>query len=182
MTPNVLLRRIAAAISAPYSQYTDGIRQSILYTIRKRRTSVALVIDEADSLYKWVDTLETLREIGDRARTRPGRAGVGILIAGNERVMRIFENRRSVYLEKWRGRIAQEELRVLGPSEEEALQILTAEIGPVREDAAQRAVARCSVKDPVSGKSYVNMHRLFNAIRDVRLKRGGKVGSLDRPY
>ena len=61
MTPNILLRRIAAGIGAPYAQYTDGIRQSVLYAIRRRSTSVALVIDEADALYRWVETLETLR-------------------------------------------------------------------------------------------------------------------------
>jgi len=37
MTPNVMLRRIAAAIGAPYAQYVDGMRQSILYTVRRRR-------------------------------------------------------------------------------------------------------------------------------------------------
>lgn len=75
MTPNVFLRRVAAALGASYAQYTDGIRQSVLYAIRRRRASLALVLDEADALYRWVETLETLREIGDLARTRPGRSG-----------------------------------------------------------------------------------------------------------
>lgn len=173
MTPNIFLRRIAAALGASYAQYTDGIRQSVLYAIRRRRTSLALVLDEADALYRWVETLETLREIGDLARARPGRAGVGILVAGNERVMQIFENRRGVYFEKWRGRIEQQELRVLGPSVEEAAGILAEELGELKEKTVQVILDGCMVADPVSRKSYVNMHRLFNAIRAMKAKRGG---------
>jgi len=172
MTPNVLLRRVAAALGAPYAQYTDGIRQSVLYAIRKRRSSLALVMDEADALYKWVETLETLREIGDLARARPGRPGVGILVAGNERVTEIFENRRGVYFEKWRGRIQQQELRVLGPTPEEARRMLEGELGEVKETTARVIVDGCAVKDPISRKEYVNVHRLFNAIRDFREERG----------
>lgn len=172
MTPNVLLRRIAAALGATYAQYTDGIRQSVLYAVR-RRTSLALVLDEADALYRWVETLETLREIGDLARARPGRAGVGILVAGNGRVMQIFENRRGVYFEKWRGRIEQQELRVLGPSVEEAAGILAEELGELKEKTVKVVLDGFTVADPVSRKSYVNMHRLFNAIRSVEARRGG---------
>lgn len=172
MTASVFLRRIAAQIRAPYAQYTDGIRQSVLYAIRRRRTSVALVLDEADTLYHWVETLETLREIGDLARAGPGHPGVGILIAGNERVMQIFENRRGVYFEKWRGRIEQQELRVLGPSAEEAMNILREEVGDLKQKTLRWIVDGAMVADPLSRKSYVNMHRLFNTIRAMKAKRG----------
>ena len=173
MTPNVLLRRISAAIGAPYAQYTDGVRQSVLYAIQRRRSSLALVLDEADALYHWVETLETLREVGDLARTRPGRPGVGILMVGNERVMQIFENRRGVYFEKWRGRIEQQELQVLGPSREEAAGILAAEIGELKEKTIRGILDGCAATDPLSRKSYINMHRLFNAIREFKARRGG---------
>ena len=173
MTANVLLRRIAATLGAAYAQYTDGVRQSVLYAIQRRRSSVALVLDEADTLYRWVETLETLREIGDLARARPGRAGVGILVAGNEKVMQIFENRRGVYFEKWRGRIEQQELRVLGPTAEEGTEILAKELGELKEKTVRLILDGCMVADPVSRKNYVNMHRLFNAIRSVRARRAG---------
>jgi DNA transposition AAA+ family ATPase len=173
MTPNALLRRIAAGIGAPYAQSTEGLRQSVLYTIRRRRSSLALVLDEADGLYHWIETLETLREVGDLARPRPGVAGIGILVVGNERVMQIFENRRGVYFEKWRGRIEQEELRVLGPSAEEAGRIVMAELGELKEATVQRIVEGCMVSDPVTRKGYVTAHRLFNAIRAFEAKRGG---------
>jgi hypothetical protein len=181
MTPTVLLRRIAAALGAPYAHYLDGVRQQVLYTIQRRKTSLALVLDEADALYRWVDTLETLREIGDLARARLGRpgpapygarAGVGILVAGNERVMQIFENRRGVYFEKWRGRIEQQEVRVTGPSVEEAERILRGELGELKKTTVASIVEGCTVHDPISKKEYVNAHRLFNAIREIQKKRG----------
>lgn len=87
--------------------------------------------------------------------------------------MQIFENRRGVYFEKWRGRIEQQELRVLGPSVEEAAGILAAELGELKEKSVRVILDGCMVADPVSRKSYVNMHRLFNAIRSVRARRGG---------
>jgi DNA transposition AAA+ family ATPase len=172
MTAHVLLRRISAALGAPYAQYTDEVRRRVLYAIQRRRNSIALVLDEADALYRWVPTMETLREIGDLARTRPGHAGVGILVAGNERVMQIFENRRGVYFEKWRGRIEQKGLRVVGPSVEEAEEILAAEVGELKEKAIRMIVDGCMAADPVSRKGYVNMHRLFSAIRQVKARRG----------
>jgi hypothetical protein len=173
MTPNVLLDRIAAALGAPYAQATDAVRQSVLYAVRQRRTSLALVLDEADALYKWVETLETLRELGDLARARTGHPGIGILVAGNERVMQIFENRRGVYFEKWRGRIEQDGLRVIGPSAEEAAGIMRGELGELKQATVEAVVEGCMVDDPVSHKRYVNAHRLFNAIRKIREKRGG---------
>jgi len=175
MTANVLLRRIAAQIGAPFGQYTDGIRQSVLYAISRRRDSVALVLDEADALYRWVETLETLREIGDLARARPGHPGLGILVAGNERVMQIFENRRGVSLEKWRGRIQQRELRVLGPSAEEAARILREELPELKDELLRKGVSENTVCDPISRKRYINMHRLFNTIRLTRRKFQGAV-------
>jgi type II secretory pathway predicted ATPase ExeA len=174
MTPNVLLDRIAAALGAPYAQATDAVRQSVLYAVRQRRTSLALVLDEADTLYKWVETLETLRELGDLLRAGPGRAGVGILVAGNERVMQIFENRRGVYFEKWRGRIEQEGLRVIGPSAEEAAGIMRGELGELKPATVETVVEGCLVDDPVSHKRYVNAHRLFNAIGKFKERRGSK--------
>jgi DNA transposition AAA+ family ATPase len=129
MTPTVLLRRIAAALGVGYAATADALRQSIVLAMRRRRRSLGLVLDEADHLYHWVPTLETLRELGDLCRARPGRAGIGILVAGNERVWKIFEDRRSVYFEKWRARIEDEGLRVIGPSAQEAEQMLAGELG-----------------------------------------------------
>jgi len=187
MTAPVLLRRIAAELRAPFAQSADALRQSILITIRRRKTSAALVLDEADMLDRWVETLETLREIGDLCRARNGFPGLGILIAGNEGIVNmrasdpatkgakalgLFRDRRGISFEKWRGRLEQKELRVLGPSPDEGAAILAGELGDAPEAARQAVVERCLAVDPYTRRSYVNMHRLANAIRDVKRARG----------
>ncbi len=171
MRPGTLLRRISAWIGAPYAQSIDAMRQNILFEARRRRSPLALVIDESDHLYSWVETLETLREIGDLARRK-----IGILIAGNEKVEQIFENRRSCYLEKWRARIQQSSCRVQGATMDEAAEIFTAEVGRAKAGDIRDALAGCRVADPRAAEPYVNMHRLFNTIREIKRARA-KAGS-----
>ncbi len=161
MTPTVLLRRIAAAIGGVYAQYCEGARESVLYALRKRKTPLAIVLDEAQHLYRAVDTLETLREIGDLGRQR-----VGILVAGNEQLMQIFSPRRNVHFEQWRSRAQQKEVRVLGPSRDEARRMLRGELGELKDETVKLLLDPCSVSDPVSGTKYVSARRLFNSIRD----------------
>ncbi len=163
MTPTVLLRRIAAGIGGGYAQHCDGMRQNVLFALRKRSTPLAIVLDEAQHLYRAVDTLETLREVGDLGRGR-----IGILVAGNEQVMQIFSPRRNVHFEQWRSRAQQEEVRVLGPSRDEARRMLRGELGEVKEETAKIMLDRGSVNDPVSASKYVSARRLFNSIRDFR--------------
>jgi hypothetical protein len=102
MSPTVLLSRIARALSVPYAQSVDAVRQNLLYVLRRRKAGVAVALDEAQHLYSRIDTLETLREIGDLAGNR-----MGILVAGNEQVLELFEPRRKVHFEQWRSRIQQ---------------------------------------------------------------------------
>jgi hypothetical protein len=174
MSPNVLLRRIASALGVPYAQTTEGLRQQIFFAVRRRRTSVALVIDEADHFHWRLDTLETLREIGDALPARGNRAGVGILIVGNEGVMDIFRDRPGMYMEKWKGRISQVERRVIGPSIEKAKGIILSELGQLKTANVNTILygkdGRTSnvVQDPVSGEDYVTAHGLFHAIRRIQ--------------
>lgn len=170
MTPRTLFARIASAIAAPYAQYTDGLRRSILFTLARRKAPIAIVLDEAQHLYRFVPTLEALREIGDLARER-----VGILVCGNEQVMEIFAPRRGVYFEQWRSRIEQKKVRVLGPSRTEARKMIAGELGSVKESAAGKLLDDCTVTDPVSKDEYINVRRLFNTLRDIRDARGQKV-------
>jgi len=167
MSPAVLLRRIAAGLAAPYAQYVDGIRQSVLYALRRRKTPVAIVLDEAQHLFKWVDTIETLRETGDLGGWR-----VGILLAGNEQVTQLFSPRRGQHFEQWRSRIQQKEIRVLGPSREEARKMIAGELGEVKEAVTEMILKGCMVADPLSKRQYVNARRLFNVLRDTNEARG----------
>jgi DNA transposition AAA+ family ATPase len=79
MSPRALLAQIAKGLAAPMAYHTDSLRETVLYALRHRKSAVAVVIDEAQLLYDRIDTLETLRRLGDKARNR-----MGILVAGNE--------------------------------------------------------------------------------------------------
>jgi DNA transposition AAA+ family ATPase len=160
LSPRALLGRIARGLAAPYAQQTESLREAIVYTLRRRKGPVAVVIDEAQLLYDRIDTLETLRRLGDRARGR-----MGILVAGNEQVLQLFEPRRKVYFEQWRSRVEQEEAHVLGPKAGEARRILAAEIAGIRTAAVEEIISSTTVTDPMTKKSYVNARRLFNTIR-----------------
>src|SRR5208283_1516678 len=173
MTPWGLLGRIAQEVSAPFAQSTEGLRNSILWAVRSRKTPLALILDEADLLYKSVDALEVLRRLGDALPVRPGRPGLGLLVAGNEDILRLFEPRRENFFGRWRDRIEQKEVRVLGPSKAEARDIARTELGEgLPAQVIDEPVERCTVKDPVSGKQYVSTHRLFHALDAFRRKRG----------
>jgi AAA domain len=162
MTPRTLLKRIGSAIGAPFGQYTEDLRQNVLWQARERRTPFALVIDEADQIYSEIATLEMLRRIGDALRGR-----MGIIVAGNEQIEKLFSPRRGRYFEQWRSRVEQRQIRVLGPSRTEARQMVRGELGEVKEATVERIIDGCTVEDPKTMKKYVNVRRLFNTIRDL---------------
>jgi len=182
-TPNAILRRIAAVLGTGFAQSSDALRQQIYCAVRRRITSLGLVVDESDRFYRQLDTLETLREVCDALPARKGRPGLGLLIVGNEKVMEIFRDRPGMYMEKWRGRINQRELRVIGPSVAEAREMVAKELGSSNPKAIdkliygdpERGMMANVVKDPVSGEDYVTTHGLFNAIRRVQKLRNRKV-------
>lgn len=163
LSPCALLARIARGVGAPYAQRTEALRDAILYTLRKRKRQVAVVIDEAQLLYPRIDTLETLRRLGDKARSR-----MGILVVGNEQVLDLFKPRRNVYFEQWRSRVEQEEARVFGPKKAEARAILAAEIPGIKSQVAEEIISETTVQDPLSKRQYVNARRLFNTIRTMQ--------------
>ncbi|HXJ95415.1 MAG TPA: AAA family ATPase [Terriglobia bacterium] len=162
LTPPGLLRRISTFLGAPYAQSCEAMRQSLLFTIRQRRAPLALMIDEAQHLYRAVDTLETVRDFGDKARGR-----VGILMAGNEDVLRLFEPRRGVYFEQWRSRIEQKTVRLTGLTGPECRQIVSAELGALKPETVEELLGK-PVIDPETKRHYFSARRLFHAIRDFR--------------
>jgi hypothetical protein len=134
---------------------------------------VAVALDEAQHLYSRIDTLETLREIGDLAGNR-----MGILVAGNEQVLELFEPRRKVHFEQWRSRIQQLERYVLGPTRPEARRMILGELPDVGPSKVEAAIEISEVKDPKTHKTYINARRLFNTLRDMRdMREGGKTAA-----
>lgn len=162
LSPSGLLRRISTFLGAPYAQSREAMLQSLLFAVRQRRTPLALMIDEAQHLYRAVDTLETVRDFGDKARGR-----VGILLAGNEDVLRLFEPRRGVYFEQWRSRIEQKTVRLTGLTGPECRQIVSAELGALKPETVEDMLGK-PVIDPETKRHYFSARRLFHGIRDYR--------------
>jgi len=121
-----------------------------------------------------------LRDVGDDLPARRGKPGVGILIAGNERVTQIFRDLPGMYMEKWRGRISGSELRISGPSIEEAKEMIVKELGPLKAAAidlllyGRDKMTANVVNDPISKQNYVTMHGLFIAIRKLQKRQSSK--------
>ena len=165
LTPTAFLRRVAAALGAPWAQYKEGILQSVLFTLRRRKSPVAMAVDEAQHLYRAVDTLETVRDLGDKSDEK-----AGVLIAGNEQVLELLSPRRGIYFEQWRSRVEQKTVRVLGLNREEAHDIVRQELGELKRETVAELVGK-TVTDPETHREYVSARRLFNAIRSFREKR-----------
>ena len=94
MTPAAILRCIGKAVAAPYAQSGDGLRQSIIYTIKARRSTLVMALDEMDLIEKDIDTLETVRRLGDLLRGK-----LGMIVAGNEQILSLFNPRKGRYFE-----------------------------------------------------------------------------------
>jgi type II secretory pathway predicted ATPase ExeA len=169
MSPRMLLAAIARAIAAPYAQYATALRDAILGELRRREAPLVVAIDEAQLLYPMIDTLECLRRLGDLARGL-----VGVIIAGNEQVVNLFEARRRTSMGQWRSRVEQRRLRVYGPSEAEAREIARQELGTSLSDRQIEFLIKRSIDtDPLpeedgTQRKYVNLRRMFNAMRDYR--------------
>src|SRR5208282_1030998 len=166
MTPAGILRKVSMAVSAPYAQSCAGIQESIIYVVKARRTPVVLALDEMDLMEKDIDALEVVRRLGDLLRQK-----LGLIVAGNEQIVSLFRPRLGRYFEQWRSRIEQREMRVLGPTREEARGIVIEELGEAKDSQVESLLNDCAVTDPLSKKKYINARRLFFAIENIRDRR-----------
>jgi Cdc6-like AAA superfamily ATPase len=181
LTPTGLLAQIAQKLGAPYAQSSEGLRTSIQFHVRARRAPLALVLDEVDLLYKCVDTLEALRRLADVLPVKREGGGLGLLLVGNEKILDLFKPRRSNYLEQWRSRVGQRSLCVLGPTRDEAREMVRGELGErVADRAPEDFIENCVVPNPLMHKEdvpsdikrrkdYVSTRKLFFSLN--RLKR-----------
>lgn len=161
MCPQAMLQEIAFGVGAYAGISRHAILRSIIYTLRRRRKPVALIIDEAQKLMRRPDTLETLRDVGDLGK-------IGLLIAGHDDVEELFRPRRHNQFAQWRSRVEQIRRRLPGLSNGEAKKILRAELGQIPERAVESAINRSMERDIRHGKDYISARRLFLAVRDVK--------------
>lgn len=167
MAPLALLREVGLGVGAYLSNSRHQMVRSILRELKGRRSPLALIIDEAQHLAKRLDTLEVLRELGDRGR-------IGLLVAGHDNVEDLFRPQRGGYLEQWRSRIEQHRRRLPGLTESEAREIIAAECGALPLKTQGILINDSRVED-LRGKSrYISARRLFNSIRDLNEKRDAK--------
>jgi Cdc6-like AAA superfamily ATPase len=164
MTPLALLEEIAVGLGAYVGKDRHATLRNILYTLRRRKSPVAIIIDEAQHLAKRLDTLEILREVADRGR-------IGLLIAGHDNVEDIFRPRPDCQLEQWRSRVEQHRYCLPGLSEQEAREILRDDLGALPERTMKTFVEGSTVDDTRKRTRYISARRLFNAIRDFKEKR-----------
>ncbi len=172
MTPLQILKRISIGLGAPYAQGVDGVRQNILYTVRARKSPVAVALDECDLMERDLDTLETIRRLADLLRGK-----LGLIVAGNDQIMNLFKPRRGRYFEQWRSRVEQKTVRVLGPTRDEARHMLIAEVGDGTDEQVNGTLDDCTVIDPLTRKKYISARRLFLAIRDILKRRARRKAS-----
>jgi DNA transposition AAA+ family ATPase len=168
MTPLALLQEIAFGLGADVGISRHAALRAILYTLRRRKSPVAIVIDEAQNLAKRFDTLETLRQVCDRGR-------IGLLIAGHDNVEDIFRPRGDGQLAQWRSRVQQHRRCLPGLSPSEAREIIQGEIGAVPEKVRETLIGGSMEHDTRKRKDYISARRLFNALRDFNDKKEGKI-------
>lgn len=76
-------RALARELALPILYHSaDGFRNSLLRALRRRRSPLAIVIDEADLLYDRVDTLQAVRRFVDVAGRHAGPARKAIWNSG----------------------------------------------------------------------------------------------------
>jgi hypothetical protein len=181
MTPRELLGRIAQGARSGYAQSKEGIRQLLFQAVRRRKANLVLVIDEADLLYPREDTIETLRGLGDELPCSGGlrpsngahraplqQAGLGILVAGNERVLKLFDPRRGIYFGGWRSRIGQKRVQAVHPTRELAEAMLEGELGAMPQAAMDKAIEKSMSTDPVDGAKYIDLRFLKQQVEFLR--------------
>ncbi len=168
MSPAWLVQEIALGLGAHVASNRHATLRAIFYTLCHRKSPVALVIDEAQNLAKRLDTLEVLRQVCDRGR-------IGLLIAGHDNVEDIFRPRGDGQLTQWHSRIQQHRRCLPGLSQSEAREIIQGEVGAVPAKVAETLVAGSMEHDTRKRKDYISARRLFNALRDFKEKKEGKV-------
>lgn len=167
MTPAWLVQDIALGLCAHVANNRHATLRAILHTLHRRKSPVAIIIDEAQNLAKRLDTLEVLRQVCDRGR-------IGLLIAGHDNVENIFQPRGDGQLAQWRSRIEQHRRCLPGLSQSEAREIIQGEIGAVPAKVTETLITGSMEHDLRKRKDYISARRLFNALRDFKEKKENK--------
>jgi type II secretory pathway predicted ATPase ExeA len=158
MAPMALLEEIGIGLGAYLKNDRHRMIRSIGYAIRRRKRPVALVIDEAQKLMGAIDTIETLRDVGDKC-------DVGLLIAGHDDVEHLFDPRPNNQFAQWTSRVRQIRRSLEGISRDEAAEMITGELGALPAAAIERLLKGAYELDQTKKKEYLSVRLLFNSIK-----------------
>ncbi len=164
-----------SALTRVFCCYTRGVAhqaiQNTVHALRRRAANgggrSVLIVDEAQHLCNGdhrqsMHLLEALRELVDRA-------GIGLIVAGHDRLEQIFDPANSP-LEQFVQRIDYR-LRLPGLSEKEVCEISAAELGAVSDRASAEILKACEARDQHQRRAYYSARYLFKVIAQVRARR-----------
>jgi Cdc6-like AAA superfamily ATPase len=156
--PLQLIKLIAESCGVPTMGDMRRLIRNLRFDFRSRR--VLLVLDEAQHLD--VNCLEAIRELHDLP------PHFGLLFAGSHQLERMFASH-ALELEQWNSRFHAGR-RLPGITEEEAAQIVRAELGAISQKVIEKLISGSRAK-ALSSKGeheYLSARRLFNAIHDLQ--------------
>jgi DNA transposition AAA+ family ATPase len=154
--PTQLMKEVAIAAGSPSSGDARRIFRNLRFDLGRRK--VLFMFDEAQHLS--VECLETLRELHDM----PPHAG--LLFAGSHELKSTFQR---LDMEQWHSRLQQgEDLPGIQP--EEALNIITAELGELPAKKIKYLISEAEARDKRKGVSvkYISARRLFRSIKGIK--------------
>lgn len=159
-------RSLAQEIARQFVVFSDGaayqIITNIVFALRRRRQRAVLIVDEAQHLGRQLNLLEMLRELVDRA-------GIGLIVAGHDRLEQIFDPDHSP-LEQFVQRF-DHRLRLPGLAEKEVREIAAAELGPLKERTLKEILKQSVARDRQTRTDYYSARYLFKVIAQVRCAR-----------
>lgn len=159
-------KSLAQEIARQFIVYPGGSAYQTLtntvFALRRRKQRAVLIVDEAQHLAGELSLLEILRELVDRA-------GVGLIVAGHDRLEQIFDPDRSP-LEQFVQRF-DHRLRLPGLSEKEVREIATAELGLLPERMLKEILKQSEARDRQTRAVYYSVRYLFKIIAQVRRAR-----------
>jgi len=155
-------RSLAQEIARQFVVFPDGaayqIITNVVFALRRRRQPAVLIVDEAQHLGENLQLLEMLRELVDRA-------GIGLIVAGHDRLEQIFDPDRSP-LEQFVQRF-DHRLRLPGLAEKEVREIAAAELGPLKECTLKEILKQSVARDRQARTDYYSARYLFKVIAQV---------------
>jgi DNA transposition AAA+ family ATPase len=160
--PTQLMKEVAIAASSSSMGDTRRIFRNLRFDLSGRRA--LFIFDESQHLN--ISCLETIRELLDL----PPHAG--LLFLGSHEIENTFNR---LDMEQWGDRVRQA-IELPGIQEEEAAQIITAELGEYPEDKIRKLIKQCYGTDLRKGREvqYISARKLFFAIDAIKERRAAK--------